>query len=138
MQLDLCELKKIIPKWAESFSTKQVVLLCGDLGAGKTQLVKLFGEHWGEESFHSPTFSIINEYHTKMGPVVHVDLYRLNSLADVESTGFWDIFLKPKAVVFIEWPERLETDPKFFGWSVIQINIQKISESVRDFEFVLK
>lgn len=87
-----------------------VVTLSGDLGAGKTTLVRSIAAALGIDtrSVNSPTFALVNEYEREEGPdVVHVDAYRLSGPDDVESVG-WDNVLRPDAIVVIEWPERIE------------------------------
>lgn len=70
----------------------------------------------------SPTFSLINEYAGSATPIWHVDLYRLESEADIESTGFWDLFREPKGLIFVEWPEKV--DPSYWPLTWSQLNIQ--------------
>jgi len=86
---------------------KGVVLLIGNLGAGKTTLVKGIAEglHAArEEEVSSPTFTLIHEYGSP--PLVyHVDLYRLDTEREVESLGLEDLFATGRLVV-IEWGER--------------------------------
>ncbi|MBT8218265.1 MAG: tRNA (adenosine(37)-N6)-threonylcarbamoyltransferase complex ATPase subunit type 1 TsaE [Bacteroidia bacterium] len=87
----------------------KVVLLSGDLGAGKTALVKAFGRAFQvEENVSSPTFSLINEYmgfyQNRSIPIYHVDLYRIESVDELEEIGFEE-YLDQDAIIFIEWPE---------------------------------
>src|SRR5580698_6420023 len=86
---------------------KGVVLLIGDLGAGKTTLVKGIAEglHAArEEEVSSPTFTLIHEYGNP--PLVyHIDLYRLDTEREVESLGLEDLFAGDR-LVLIEWGER--------------------------------
>jgi tRNA threonylcarbamoyladenosine biosynthesis protein TsaE len=84
-----------------------VVLLIGNLGAGKTTLVKGIAEGLGaapEEEVSSPTFTLIHEYGDPPR-VYHIDLYRLDSEREVESLGLEDIFATGE-LVLIEWGER--------------------------------
>ena len=83
------------------------ILLIGDLGAGKTTLAKGLGAGYGgirPEDVSSPTFPLIHEYGDPVS-VYHVDLYRLETVAEVESLGLDEIFARPVAVV-LEWAER--------------------------------
>jgi tRNA threonylcarbamoyladenosine biosynthesis protein TsaE len=85
---------------------KALVLLIGNLGAGKTTLAKGIVEGLGAASADdvaSPTFTLIHEYGD--GRVYHIDLYRLETKAEVESLGL-DELLDRDAVVLIEWGER--------------------------------
>lgn len=85
----------------------QVVLLVGDLGAGKTTLAKGLIEGLGAarpDDVLSPTFSLIHEYEGDP-KVYHIDLYRLDTLPELDSLGLDDLWAE-NAVVLIEWGER--------------------------------
>ena len=115
--------------WCESlikdFKEKQIVLLDGPLGAGKTELVKTFVTALGGTESSSPTYSLINEYVLKESRAYHVDLYRIESEEDLESIGFWDIFENKASLVFIEWSSRLKEKQLPLGWSILKIEIKK-------------
>ena len=93
----LDKLEEQIVKLVGDFSERQIVLLVGPLGSGKTQSVRFIVKHLQGEDICSPSFSIHNTYETKRGDVEHIDLYRLEDEGDIESTGFWDLFEKEKA-----------------------------------------
>ncbi|HSR54507.1 MAG TPA: tRNA (adenosine(37)-N6)-threonylcarbamoyltransferase complex ATPase subunit type 1 TsaE [Acidobacteriota bacterium] len=87
-----------------------VILLRGELGAGKTVLAKGLAQGLGVEDpgqVRSPTFSLINVYPSPEGPVHHVDLYRLEGRRQQYSTGLEEILADPQAAVIIEWSEKL-------------------------------
>ncbi|MSQ10096.1 MAG: tRNA (adenosine(37)-N6)-threonylcarbamoyltransferase complex ATPase subunit type 1 TsaE [Dehalococcoidia bacterium] len=82
-----------------------VVLLQGDLGAGKTRLTQGLARAAGSpDPVTSPTFVLVNEYH---GPlrIVHVDLYRIERAVDADSLGL-DEYLEGEGVTVVEWPEQ--------------------------------
>jgi len=92
---------------AQTLPRGAVVLLIGNLGAGKTTLAKGIVKGLGAaepEEVSSPTFTLIHEYGTPPA-VYHVDLYRLESARDAATLGLDDLFDSP-AVVLIEWGER--------------------------------
>jgi len=80
----------------------------GDLGAGKTTLIKEIVKVLGSETpASSPTFSIVNEYQAKSSDqIFHFDFYRIKSLDEVYDIGYEDYFYSD-AYVFVEWPEKI-------------------------------
>ena len=83
-----------------------LVLLLGDLGAGKTALARaiirtLAGD--ADLDVPSPTFALVQPYDTARGPVLHADLYRLGDPREVDELGLVD---NPEAIVLVEWAER--------------------------------
>jgi len=107
-----------------------VFALSGDLGAGKTQLVK--GIARGLEvtaKVHSPTFTLVNEYGGGRLKLFHLDLYRLETPAQILSAGI-DEFLSPDGVTVVEWAERMaDGGQRVTNWRRVQIEI--VSESER-------
>jgi tRNA threonylcarbamoyladenosine biosynthesis protein TsaE len=127
-----------VKSFAREFKRPCAVLLSGPLGAGKTQLVKWFLEDLGVADAASPTFAIHQEYHAKQGVIDHVDLYRLKSDADLESSGFWDLLRAPQGLLFVEWAERLPENVWPEHWKKIFISIAKSGESSRDISFAIR
>ncbi|MEO7457351.1 MAG: tRNA (adenosine(37)-N6)-threonylcarbamoyltransferase complex ATPase subunit type 1 TsaE [Gemmatimonadaceae bacterium] len=85
-----------------------VVTITGDLGAGKTTLAQAICAGYGvTEEVTSPTFALVHEYHAPRSEVHHLDLYRLDSPAQLEALA-WDEIVSGKGLVLIEWPERAE------------------------------
>lgn len=110
--------KNLIPQLAP----KTVVLLEGEMGVGKTQLVKVFCENFGCQSeVSSPTFAIIQEYPSSLGVIHHIDLYRIEGDEELENTGFWEVFHKSKGLVFVEWPQKMDRTRIPKEWKVISI-----------------
>lgn len=81
-----------------------LILLWGDLGAGKTTLIRGFVGAFGFDNVRSPSFTLINEYDCAV-PIAHADLYRLDT-CDLRSLGL-DEYLDLGWVLLVEWPERL-------------------------------
>ena len=84
----------------------RIILLEGDLGAGKTTLVKALCQEWGVmDPVSSPTFSLVQEYESPgQGTIYHMDFYRLNKPMDLEQIGL-DEYLGAGNICLIEWPE---------------------------------
>ncbi len=92
---------------AESLDAGAFVGLIGNLGAGKTTLVQSLVRTLsaGAEAT-SPTYTLLNEYETDP-PVVHVDLYRLDTYDELESIGYWDYAESGFAITCVEWLDRI-------------------------------
>ena len=108
----------------------QIMALSGDLGAGKTQFVR--GLARGLEiptRVHSPTFTLVNEYGGGRLKLFHLDLYRLETAAQVLSAGIEE-FLQPDGVSVIEWAERI-TNCKLRIADLKNVKIEIASETER-------
>jgi len=117
-------------KLAQDLPARGVVLLIGNLGAGKTTLAKGIVQGRGAaspEQVSSPTFTLIHEYGPKL---YHIDLYRLDEEREVETLGLDDIFEKD-ALVLIEWGEKF---PRLMPSDRIEIRLDTISEEERRIE----
>ncbi|WP_332985611.1 tRNA (adenosine(37)-N6)-threonylcarbamoyltransferase complex ATPase subunit type 1 TsaE [Microcoleus sp. A003_D6] len=98
-----------------SLSAGTIILLQGDLGAGKTTLVQGIAEGLGiSDSIESPTFTLINEYFTGRIPLYHLDLYRLEpeEAEALHLESYWDGLERDLGLVAIEWAERLQYKPE--------------------------
>lgn len=83
-----------------------VVTISGELGAGKTTLVKAICRGYGvTDEVTSPTFTLVHQYAGERSTVYHVDLYRVSDPRELTNLG-WDEMLAEEALVLIEWPER--------------------------------
>ena len=117
---------------AREFLPRQVVLLIGQLGAGKTTLAKGIVQGLGAaaaEEVSSPTFTLIHEY-GRDGRVYHVDLYRLDELRELATLGLEDLFER-EAVVLIEWGERF---PQILPAERTEIRIAVVEGDTRDID----
>ena len=99
---------------AANLKSGDILLLLGDLGAGKTTLVKGIAERLGiENTITSPTFTLMNVYPLKKSQnsihqLVHIDTYRLESEEELRAIGAKDYIDDPRSVSIIEWPEKLQ------------------------------
>lgn len=86
-----------------ALGNKRVITLSGNLGAGKTTLVKALAQHLGTtETVSSPTYSLVNEYHYGNNIIYHLDLYRLETLDEALAIGIED-YLYSGNYCFVEW-----------------------------------
>lgn len=110
-----------------------IVLFRGDLGAGKTTLVKGIAEGLGTalaEDVTSPTFTLVHEYRGPRATLYHIDLYRIDTERELETLALDDL-LGPDCILLIEWGEkfpRLQRD-----WNV-EIALERIDEMERRIE----
>jgi tRNA threonylcarbamoyladenosine biosynthesis protein TsaE len=114
---------------ASQLKPPTLILLSGDLGAGKTTLTKGIASGLGaalEEEVTSPTFTLVHKYE-RDGRVYHIDLYRIGDFHDLETLGLEDVFSE-QAVVIIEWPEKFTLRTE---WPVVRIHLEHVAEDVR-------
>jgi len=104
---NISELPTAAKELLHSFHGK-VILFYGEMGAGKTTLIKAICEELGvKDVVTSPTFSIVNEYHTvKNEKIYHFDFYRINSVDEAYDLGYEEYFYS-KSYCLIEWPEKI-------------------------------
>lgn len=104
----LADLPQIANKVASFLPNDGVVVFQGEMGAGKTTLIKAICQSLGvEDNVSSPTFGLVNVYHMKNGGVInHIDLYRLKDAREAEEAGIFDL-LDQSGLSLIEWPERI-------------------------------
>ncbi len=121
-------------QWGQTFAPQltpgTILLLRGDLGAGKTSLVKGIGLGLGiTDTIVSPTFTLVNEYHAGSFPLYHLDLYRLTP-AEVKAMyleQYWQDEASPLGIVAIEWPERMVSLPQQY----LEIQLEFCAEGRR-------
>src|SRR5436305_846016 len=93
--------------WGNMASAGLVIGLTGDLGAGKTQIVKGVARGLGiKAQVHSPSFALVHEYSDGRLPLFHIDLYRLESPSQIIGAGLEEYFYDPPGVTVVEWVER--------------------------------
>ena len=115
--------KKLGHNLAEQLTPNSVLLLSGNLGAGKTTLIQGLGEALGiKDSIVSPTFTLINEYPEGKIPLYHIDLYRLNStqIKELHLENYWLGIEYEPGITAIEWAELLPNLPSKY----LKINLE--------------
>jgi tRNA threonylcarbamoyladenosine biosynthesis protein TsaE len=108
----------------------KLVVLRGDLGAGKTTLAKGIAEGFqaaSQDDVTSPTFTLIHEYRGPKAVVYHIDLYRVDTPRELETLGLDDL-MSDDSVLLIEWGEKF---PRFERERDVEIAMKRISESER-------
>ena len=126
------ETKNIARNISGDFCVGDIILLDGDLGAGKTVfssgLVNALTKK--EYSVTSPTFAIVNSYSGDL-TVHHFDFYRIESPDELENIGIYEYLYDENAICLIEWPSKAEELLSGLR-SVVKINIKKIDENTRE------
>lgn len=114
-------------KLAGEIAPPAVLCLYGELGAGKTALVRGLAEGLGLDcTVSSPTFTIVNEYLGER-ELIHFDMYRLSSADELFDIG-WEDYLRRNAILAVEWSENVEDA---FDGSEIRIRFEKLSDTSR-------
>ncbi|MBK7630272.1 MAG: tRNA (adenosine(37)-N6)-threonylcarbamoyltransferase complex ATPase subunit type 1 TsaE [Ignavibacteriales bacterium] len=109
-----------------------VVILNGDLGAGKTFFIKQVLKKFGVTNSNSPTFAIVNEYFGKE-TFYHFDFYRINKEAELLDIGIEDYFSNEQSIIFIEWGNLF---PQVIPRKRIEISISFENDTQREFYFM--
>ena len=120
---------KIGRKVAKKLHNGDIVLLCGDLGAGKTVFVRGLASLFSRDRVSSPSFAICHTYRGKKMDVVHFDLYRLKSENELYGFG-GEEQLFGDGIKVVEWPERAHLE----GKERLSVKIEKVDENTRSIE----
>ena len=128
------ETESLGERWGRAVKHGLVIGLSGYLGAGKTQLVKGLARGLGSAArVHSPTFTLVNEYAGGRLRLFHLDLYRLESSAQILSAGLEE-FLQPNGVAVVEWAERIH-DLRLTIDDLRKVQIEIVSETERKINY---
>ena len=117
-------------KIGEQLQGGEIIAITGQLGAGKTHLIKGLAKGAGAEdsdTVNSPTFVIVNEYQGRFD-IYHIDAYRLESISEFEVLGF-DDYCYPNSVVVIEWADKIESALETINY--IRLELEHSGESTR-------
>ncbi len=123
------ETKNLAEELAAGLKPGDLVILNGNLGAGKTFFVKQVGNFFKTENVNSPTFALVNQYEGKI-KIYHFDFYRINKPVELFDIGFNDYLNDEEAVTFIEWGNLME---EILPKSRIEIEIKLNDDFSRDF-----
>ena len=118
-------------KFASRLNIGEVIILNGELGAGKTFFIKHAAAFFGVNNVSSPTFAIVNVYNGSH-KIYHFDFYRINKASELFDVGFNDYLNDNEAIVFIEWGNLI---PQMLPGKRIEINIDVLEDSKRLFRF---
>ncbi len=124
------ETQSLGESWGRAAERGLVIGLSGDLGAGKTELVKGIARGLGATArVHSPTFTLVNEYDGGRWRLFHLDLYRLETPEQIITAGLEEFF-QPDGVTVIEWAERIY-DLRFAICDLKKVQIEILNEAER-------
>ena len=122
-------------KLAGLLAAPKLVLLRGDLGAGKTTLVKGIAaafEAASEEDVTSPTFTLVHEYRGPGANLYHIDLYRVDTQRELETLGLDDL-MSDKSILLIEWGEKF---PRFVKERNVEISLERSGPEERQIRVI--
>jgi tRNA threonylcarbamoyladenosine biosynthesis protein TsaE len=121
---------------AAMLAPPKIVLLRGDLGAGKTTLVKGIAEAFqaaSEDDVTSPTFTLVHEYRGPAATLYHIDLYRVDTPRQLETLGL-DDFIAENSVLLIEWGEKFA---RFERERDVEIALERVGKNERRVRVIL-
>ena len=123
--------KKLAQEYAAGLTPGDIVVLNGNLGAGKTFFIREAVRFFRVSAVSSPTFALVNEYEGKI-KIYHFDFYRINRIEELYDIGFEDYLNDEDAVIFVEWGNLFQD---ILPRRRKEINITAGEEQQRTFEF---
>lgn len=123
------DLQNIAKNILSDFGDQKIILFYGEMGVGKTTLIKILCQQLGvDEPTSSPTFSIVNEYLSNQNKsIYHFDFYRIEKEEEVYDLGYEDYFYNNN-FCFVEWPEKI---PNLLPKNVVKVKIVLDEENNR-------
>lgn len=126
---NLSQLPEVAKKIIEICKNYAVWIFEGEMGAGKTTLIKEICKGLGvKDEVQSPTFSIVNQYESPEKTIYHFDFYRLKSEQEAYDIGYEEYFYTPNAYCFLEWASKI---PNLLPPNYAKIEIKVLSEEER-------
>jgi tRNA threonylcarbamoyladenosine biosynthesis protein TsaE len=120
-----------------SLAPPKIVVLTGDLGAGKTTIIKGIAEGFkadSQENVTSPTFTLVHEYRGPAVTLYHIDLYRVDSPRQLETLGIDDL-RDERSLILLEWGEKFE---RFRNEADAEIRLERLGDTDRKITFVVR
>ena len=119
---------------APTLAAGDVIALCGNLGAGKTQITRgIVAGMESQAAVTSPTFTLVHEYLDGRLPVFHFDFYRMESAAEVIGIG-WDEFLTEPGIIIVEWadmfPDLMPPNTRWFHIEALPNGSRRVTEGL--------
>ncbi|MBD8387702.1 tRNA (adenosine(37)-N6)-threonylcarbamoyltransferase complex ATPase subunit type 1 TsaE [Dysgonomonas sp. BGC7] len=126
----LSEIDKAAIEFIKAMGDNTVFAFHGEMGAGKTTLIKAICENLGvSDVINSPTFAIVNEYRSDSGELIyHFDFYRINKIEEAFDFGYEDYFYSG-SLCFIEWPEKIES---LLPKDTVNVHIKVLEDGSRE------
>jgi len=130
----LAQIHNVAKLFIDNIGTGKVFAFYGKMGSGKTTFIKAICEELGvTDVITSPTFAIVNEYHSEQTskPIFHFDFYRIKKLEEVYDMGYEDYFYSG-SLCFLEWPELIE---EILPADVVKVKIEEQADGSRTVMF---
>lgn len=130
----LPQIHNVAKQFIDNIGTGKVFAFYGKMGSGKTTFIKAICEELGvTDVITSPTFAIVNEYHSEQTskPIFHFDFYRIKKLEEVYDMGYEDYFYSG-SLCFLEWPELIE---EILPADVVKVKIEEQADGSRTVTF---
>lgn len=130
----LAQIHNVAKQFIDNIGTGKVFAFYGKMGSGKTTFIKAICEELGvTDVITSPTFAIVNEYHSEQTskPIFHFDFYRIKKLEEVYDMGYEDYFYSG-SLCFLEWPELIE---EILPTDVVKVKIEEQADGSRTLTF---
>lgn len=122
------QLDALVEQIKALLSSNGVLVLQGEMAAGKTTFTRHLCESFGLESTQSPTYSVHQRYRNNLICIDHLDLFRLENEEEIETAGLWDLLSEKDNLVILEWAERISGDWYPPDRKVYKLDIQVIGD----------